>query len=73
MIDKLKEINSKLIEINKNNENELKKQRLIEKILMEKNCFLKMSIEDAYAILRDLRIPDDELKNVYFNLIDPEK
>ena len=31
-----------------------------------------MSIEDAYSILRDLKIPEDQIKDVYFNLIDPE-
>lgn len=73
MIDKIRKINSQLIEINENNSDELKKQKLIEKILAEKNCFLKMSIEDAYAILRDLKIPENQIKEVYFNLIEPEK
>ena len=48
MIEKLKSINKKLIDLNKNNDKELKKQLLIKKILEEKDCFLKISIEDAY-------------------------
>ena len=69
MIEKLKSINKKLIDLNKNNDKELKKQLLIKKILEEKDCFLKVSIEDAYSILRDLKISEEDLKKVYIKLI----
>lgn len=69
MIEKLKSINKKLIDLNKNNDKELKKQLLIKKILEEKDCFLKISIEDAYSILRDLKISEEDLKKVYIKLI----
>lgn len=69
MIEKLKNINEKYIEEYKENPHELKKYELIKKILNEKNCFLKMNIEYAYAILRDLKIPEDKIKEVYFELI----
>lgn len=69
MIEKLKSINKKLIDLNKNNDKELKKQLLIKKILKEKDCFLKISIEDAYSILRDLKISEEDLKKVYIKLI----
>lgn len=69
MIEKLKEINDKLIELNKDNKEELKKQILIKKILEEKDCFLKMNIEYAYAVLRDLKFSEDEIKKVYMQLI----
>lgn len=69
MIEKLKSINKKLIDLNKNNDKELKKQLLIKKILEEKDCFLKISIEDAYSILRDLKISEEDLKKVYIELI----
>ena len=59
----------KLIKLNKNNDEELKKQLLIKKILEEKDCFLKISIEDAYSILRDLKISEEDLKKVYIELI----
>ena len=45
------------------------KYELIKKILNEKDCFLKMNIEYAYAILRDLKIPEDQIRNVYLELI----
>ncbi len=69
MIEKLRDINEKLISLNKNNEKELKKQILIKKILKEKDCFLKMSIENAYSILRDLKISEENLKKVYLELV----
>ena len=37
------------------------------------NCFFKMNIEYAYAILRDLGIPEEELEYIYFKLIDPKE
>ena len=69
MIEKLKSINEKLINLNKNNDEELKKQLLLKKILEEKDCFLKINIEHAYSILRDLKIPEEDLKKVYIELI----
>lgn len=69
MIDKLKTITEKYIEINKNNSEELKKYKLIKEILNKKDCFLNMSIEYAYSILRDLHIPENELKDIYNQLI----
>ena len=69
MIDKLKEIAEKNIEINKDKPEELRKYQLIREILNQKDCFLNMSIDYAYAILRDLHIPDDKIKDVYMQLI----
>lgn len=69
MIDKLKMITEKHIEANKDNPKKLKKYKLIKEILNQKDCFLNMSIEYAYSILRDLQIPESELKNVYLQLI----
>ncbi len=69
MIDKLKDINKQLITLNKDNKKELDKQLIIKKILEEKDCFLKMSIEKAYGILRDLKIDEMDLRKVYMELI----
>lgn len=69
MLEKLKETNYLLIKQNSNNEKELKKQLLIRDILEKENCFLKMNIEYAFAILRDLNIKEEELKTVYIELI----
>jgi len=73
MIEKLKMITEKYIEVNKENPDELKKYKLIKEILEQKDCFLNMNIEYAYSILRDLQIPEDEIKNIYIKLIEINK
>jgi len=70
MIEKLKVLNERLIELNVDNKVNLKKYKCIQKILNEKGCFLKMEIEYAYSILRDLGIQENDLRNVYMELID---
>ena len=69
MIEKLKMIAEKHIEANKENPDELKKYKIIKKILNQKDCFFNISIEYAYSILRDLQIPENEIKNIYIKLI----
>lgn len=68
MIDKLREINDKLINIC--DDSEKKKYVLIKQILEDDKCFMKMSIEYAYSILRDLKVEEKNLKKVYMSLID---
>lgn len=67
----------KLIEINNNiirqttDEEKRKKHILIKRILSDPQCFLKINIETAYAILRELSIPEENIKSIYFDLINP--
>lgn len=70
MIEKLQSINDNLIELNINDAEKLKKHQLIKKILADSKCFFKIEIEYAYSILRDLGIPEENLKKVYTELID---
>lgn len=69
MIEKLKIITEKYIRVNQNNPRELKKFELIKRILNTQDCFMNMTIEQAYGILRDLEIPENEIKNIYVQLI----
>ena len=69
MIDKLISINEKLIVKYKNNNEQLEKYLLIRKILNTKDSFSKMNIKYAYAILRDLMIPEENLKEVYIKIL----
>ena len=69
MINDLREINKKLIKLYKNDDEKLRKQLLIKKILSEENCFFKMDIDTAFNILLDLQITNEEIKNVYKNLM----
>ncbi len=70
MIEKLRNINQKLIILNQNNEALLNKYKLIEKLLSDDKCFFKINIEEAYSILRDLQIDEKDIKNIYEDLID---
>lgn len=70
MIEKLRKINNKLIELNSNDEEKLKKYILIKKVLADEKCFFKMEIEYAYSILRDLGVEEKDLKKIYMQLID---
>lgn len=69
MLEKLRLINNKFLEF-QTDENELKKHQLIKKVLNDDKCFFKMSVEQAYAILRDLDFSEEELKGIYSELID---
>ena len=69
MLDKLKKINEKLIKLNHDNQEILTKQLLIQKILKEEDCFQKIDVETAFNILKDLQIPEENLKDIYLNLI----
>lgn len=69
MIDKLRMINEDILSTTKD-ENVLNKHTIIKTILLDDNCFFKIGIEDAYAILRDLGIPESDLKYLYLKLVD---
>jgi hypothetical protein len=70
MIEELKKINERLLLENDNNIKEKEKYLIIKKILNKEKAFLKMNIEYAYGILRDLNVPEESIKNIYFQLLD---
>ena len=70
MIEQLKKINERLLLENDNNIKEKEKYLIIKKILNKEKAFLKMNIEYAYGILRDLNVPEESIKNIYFQLLD---
>lgn len=45
------------------------RNEIIRKILEDEACFLKMEKEDAYIILNDIGIQNENIDNVYSNLI----
>ena len=71
MLNKLRNINNKLINYYKGNDIEYKKQLKIKNILIDDSCFHNIKIEVAYAILRDLKIAEEDLRTVYSQLISP--
>ena len=72
MIDKLIVINDKIISQTLDEEKRAK-HLLIKKMLNDKQNFFKINIETAYALLRELEIPENDLKSIYLELIDSEK
>lgn len=69
MLNELRALNETYVK-KANNDDELKKQMLIKELLKNDRCFFKISIKDAYSILRDLKIKQDKLKIVYEKLIE---
>ncbi len=69
MIEKLRIINNKLIQLNRDNIINLKKYYLIHELLKDDDCFKKISIEYAYSVLKDLEVKDKDLENIYCELI----
>lgn len=70
MLNELIKKNNEMINQTKDEEKK-NKHLLIKKILEDKKCFLKMDIETSYAILRELNIPEEKLKEIYSQLINP--
>lgn len=70
MIEELKRINERLLLENDNNIKEKEKHLIIKKILNKEKAFLKMNIEYAYGILRDLNVSEENIKKIYFQLLD---
>lgn len=68
MLKELNKINDSMLELNKNDANYQRRHMIIKKILSDENCFFKMNIEYAYAILKELNIKENELKDVYCKL-----
>lgn len=71
MLNKLRNINNKLINYYKGNDIEYKKQLKIKNILIDDSCFHNIKIEVVYSILRDLKIAEEDLRTVYSQLISP--
>lgn len=65
-IEKLREINNKLLG------SDIKYQKIA--LLLEyDDCFFKISIETAYQILSDLGFKNEEIKDIYSQLISEDE
>jgi len=72
MRKKLIEMNEVIISNNQDDSDLLKRHLLIRNILNEKNCFLKMSMKEAYSILKDLGLSEEEITLTYVVLLEKE-
>lgn len=70
MIEELKYRVKILLEKYKDNDLRTKRLLLIKQMFLEKNCFFKMNIKNAFSILRDLDIPEEKIEDIYSKLID---
>ena len=68
MINEIRRVNRNLL-FNAKTEKEQQIQKTIMNILEDNNCFTKMNVDDAYNILRDLKIKEENLKNTYVQLV----
>lgn len=70
MLNKLKQKNEELLQKykNQNDDKNLTIQNLIHELLSTQDCFLKMSIEQAYAIFKQLDIKESAFKDIYIEL-----
>jgi hypothetical protein len=72
MIEEYKKINELLIKKYDNNKEMTEKHYLIKHILNDKDCFFKLTIEDSFALLKDLGVPDEQIEKKYEELISYE-
>lgn len=68
MVDKLRKINNSLID-EKTNLKDIERQLLIKKIISRDDFIFNVDMEDAYSIFRDLGFKEEELKQIYRELI----
>ncbi len=71
MMEKYQDINNRLINYYEDiqDKKNLKKHLIIRDILKNEACFFKMSIDEAFSILKDLKI--ENVKHEYQQLISP--
>lgn len=72
-LNELRLINdSNILYLKKINRN-YKRNEIIKNILNDEICFFKMNKNDAYMILKDIGILDNEIDNIYQKLISPDE
>ena len=65
----LREKARQLLEQNTNDEHKRRKFEIIYEKLKDDGCFLDMDIEHGYAVLRDLEIDENSIRDHYSKLI----
>lgn len=69
ILEKLRDLNENMLALHKNDKKKVKRQKEIQKLLQDERCFFKMTIEQSYAILRDLGIEEAALRPIYLELL----
>lgn len=73
LIDELKIMNYSIIDCLKVKGISVKKNELIKEILKDEACFFKMEKEEAFVILKNLKVSDDMLKDTYKELTNKQE
>ncbi|MCR5145804.1 MAG: hypothetical protein K6B70_00415 [Clostridia bacterium] len=68
LIDELKVMNYSIIDCLKVKGISVKKNELIKEILKDEACFFKMEKEEAFVVLKNLKVSDDMLEETYKEL-----
>lgn len=73
LMDELKVMNYSIIECLKVKGINVKKNELIKKILKDEACFFKMDKQEAFVVLKNLKVSDDMLEDTYNELTNKQK
>ena len=68
LIDELKVMNYSIIDCLKAKGISIKKNELIKEILKDEACFFKMEKEEAFVVLKNLKVSDEMLEETYKEL-----
>lgn len=74
MLNKLRAKNLELEQkfLSQNDHKNVTLQRVISQLLKNNDCFLKMSIEQAYSVLRELNVKPEMYEKIYLELTKPK-
>lgn len=73
LIDELKVMNYSIIDCLKVKGISIKKNELIKEILKDEACFFKMEKEEAFVVLKNLKVSDDMLEDTYKELTNKQE
>ena len=74
MINRLRKKNQELMQQYHNEKDDKNEtiQKIINQIISDNDCFFKMTIEQAYTIFRELKVKENNFKNLYIELTKPK-
>lgn len=68
LIDELKVMNYSIIDCLKNKGASVRRNEIIKEILKDETCFFRINKDQAFVILKDLKVSDDKLEDTYQEL-----
>lgn len=68
LIDELKVMNYSIIDCLKNKGASVRRNEIIKEILKDETCFFRINKDQAFVILKNLKVSDDKLEDTYLEL-----